>query len=1794
MNLNYKIYRQILNTVVLIIVFIFSIIQSTQAQTCSSTSRNSWEWPGHNNWFLATGGANGISYMLNQKTQTVTSVIQTDPCYNCNWDAFTTKIRGYQGVATASNDRGELVFFTNGRKAWDADGKLISDQILSGNECGSTEDMQSAAHGVMTVRHPLTPQKYYIISIDDIVSQGSPSVNNQAGNCGTGITFAAIDSSGVLIHSSEPIERDVPSGHIGAFRTTEDFAATLHANGVDIWITFHPLWQKHIVSYLLTCDGFVTAPVISGQDIVPYVGIVEGNGGLDFSQDGSKLGLGAEINLAGPNVDSKAGTGSVNLYDFDNKTGKISNRKAIYHKNNGTQNFYNLFFSANGNELHYGGSGGGGKYDVSSNNEATILAAGNQTSSTYVVGKGFSGYAMTAQGVLESSDQTFAKYPATSNNARFSSNSIYIPPLEEPDIEEVGPFCDTTQIVDLHTNWLCSGVSAEDTLFQRHLYTGPGIVDDKLGHFNPAVAGPGTHEIIFTYCGVDDTTYIDVVFCPACKATLKDEHPKFCAGNDLQLDTMIIFGTESRTWTIDSFPTNSGTAASLNINATDTMFDALSTTTMWGTYKLKMTATWGTETCYDTIYVTVDSLPIPDLGNDTSVCADWDSVTFDAGTYVSFDWGADGGDVQTITKLENKIFGVEVTDGNGCKGTDSVELTINVLPVADLGLDTAICDGDPAISFDASILSTSGIGITSYTWDDGANGSIKTTDVDGEYWVAIEDANGCSDTDSVVIVVHALPDVTLRPDTSICAGDLALEFIAFNGTTTDSTYTWSTGEVGTSIFADTAGTYQVVLEDAFGCLDSDIVVLSINALPVVDLGPDTAICGDADPVVFDAATTAPGLAYIWQDGTTITSDYTTKIEGDYWVHVTDVNQCSDSDTIFLKVNSFVPVNMGPDREICEGDSMVTLNAQIKDANWYVWAPTLETTQTIQTDIAGEYSVALEDSNGCKGWDTINVIVNTLPIVDLGNDTAICIGDPDVEFIAHGVTIGMTYSWSTGETTRTIDTADDDEYWVIIEDINGCSDSDTVVLKVNLLPIVDLGIDQEICQVDPDVTLDAANTSATYLWSTSETTQTIDINTDSDFSVIVTDTNGCIGKDTMNLKVNAMPVVSITDDVICAGDAAVTFDVAATFDTYLWSSGEATQSIDKDVAGEYSVIFTDANNCTGYDTVILVVNPLPTPDLGLDITMCSAAANTIFDAGTYASYDWSSGETSQTISKNVAATYTVEVTDANGCKGSDDVDLIVITEPTPAVLGPLEKCPGSSVTMNMSLFDNGNGPYTYAWHDGSTGSTYTTTAEENVWVDVTDQYGCTGRDQGSVTDKSNLTINIVAAPDVHLCQGESALLGTAFTSSGGYNFTWGGAGTGTTETLTATTSGIYDLHVDNGGGCQGDGSIEIFVHPYPVLTPTPAAICDGDAATIGDNLGGTFTYDWSTGETTAEISVTTQGTYNVEVTSDRGCMTDMDVLVTVNSNPTPDLGNDRTQCEGTSVTVSDLNAQVGQTHDWSTGETTVSISPTSDGTYTLTTTTAVGCVGTDDIIITFIPIPSVDLGPDIVICQGESVTLDAGSPGLDFQWNSGAATQTINVNQTGTYSVIVKQGGCSASDDVDVFVVELPTSALDQNLASQPYCFDELDRPITLSAGSNSSYDYLWGGGETTTEIEVNQAGTYVVTISAGNCSISDNITFIDYCPSTLYVPNTFTPDGDGTNDYFLSQGSYISNFKMLIYDRWGMLIFESDDINTGWDGTYMGNVVQIDVYVYKIYYDINQPDDVLKSEQKVGIVNVLK
>jgi gliding motility-associated-like protein len=1939
-----------------------------QAQeTCASTSAKPYEWPGHNNWLLATNVYEGNVY--NFATGVFTPM----------GDAW-TPLQAYEGVAAASDDAGNLIFVTNGRDVMDKNANITYTGLLEGNENGGTQNRGSASQGCMTVRHPLAPFDYYIFTTDDALS-------------GTlGFNYAVMDENGVLKQGTS---------RLGAIRTTEGLSATFHENGVDIWIACQASGTNNVYAWLLTCDGIdlVNSPVIS-SGFANCAGNEE-RGGVSFNWDGT------QFVSAHP-----SGWPDKRFYvaDFNKKTGEMTIESSCTPPNAFP---YDVTFSPDNSRVIYSDNVGSVyTLDISSGVEATIAASASLIASG---GTGHSAIEIGADGNLYRSSlggNNFVRFGGNLNSggALSSTNNlvgntsrglptIYIPPAEEPDIQEVGPYCSSLDsVIDLHTFWICDGGSAEDTLYSRNTYSGDGIIDPLYGYFNPSTAGPGTHEIIFEYCDVNDTIWIVVDDCPACDVDIQDVRPFLCVGDDLLLDTMVLVASEDGIWTIDSVPTNP-TINALLLEGTDTIFDATNLTTRYGTYKLLFTVTDTGEECADSIYVDVHELPIVDLGNDTAICFGDPAITFDAGIPgVTYDWIPDGETSQTISKDVENEYIVEITDAFGCKDTDSVSLTVNVLPIVDLGNDTAICFGDAAITFDAGnvtstylwapdgeiiqtiskdveaeysveivdtngceavdtvyltvnalpivdlgndtslcpgeqVLLDAGTGVfyewngnlpsnfqtvafgdgevtvvvtnsegcegsdtivitevnplaislgndtamcigdpdvvfsmfsgrtdvTVIGWNDASTGFTLNANTTGDYWLEVDsagciasdtvtllvnalpivdlgndtaiclggpvitfdagnataaylwapdgeitqtiikdieseysvgiiDTNGCEAADTVYLTVNALPIVDLGNDTAICLGDPAITFDAGN---TTATYLWAPGGENTqTILKDVEAEYSVALTDTNGCEGADTVYLMVNTLPIVNLGNDTSICIGESPVTFDAGNLT--ATYLWAQGGETTQTVVTDVDAEYSVKIVDTNGCEATDTVRLNVNTFATVDLGVDQEICLGDAAITFDAQSPGAT-YLWAPGGEITQTIDKDVAGEYSVALTDVNGCEGADTVNLIVSALPIVDLGIDKEICIGDPAVSFDAGNVT--ATYLWNpNGETLQTITTDVDGDYIVVIVDTNGCEGTDTVNLTVNALPIVDLGVDQEICEIDPAVTIDAGNPTADYLWSTGEITATIDIHTDSDFNLVVTDTNGCIERDTVHLKVNAMPTVAVADDEICFGDQAVVFDAGPGFVNYLWSEGTATQDMTTDVAGEYVVAFIDAQGCAGTDTVILTVNALPTPDLGNDQTICADANAITFDAGAYASYSWDSGEATKTIDKDVAGTYTVEVTDANGCNGSDDADLLVIALPTPNVILDVSMCPGMSSTFDAADYDNGNGAFTYAWHDGSTSNTFVASAAGSIWVDITDSYGCTARDLADVSILNNLTVAIVGAPQIEFCTGDNADLIPNYKSVDGYFFTWNEGST--TETINVTTSGTYDVHVDNGAGCEGDATIDVVVNPLPVVTPSVAAICDGEAAIIGNDQGNAYVYSWGTGETSAQITVLNAGTYTQTVThATQGCVNSTTVDVTVNSNPIPDLGNDIEVCAGTAVTFSDESGTAGLTYLWSTAETTASISPTTTGTITLEVTSAVGCAGSDVVEVSFLNVPTVDLGPDINLCEGETSSVDAGNAGLIITWNTGQTDATFEVSQTNTHIVTVSNGVCDAKDTIDVNVVPLPVSEIDHTLATQLYCFDDIqDRGIVLVAGTSNAYTYAWGTGDTGGTLNVKAAGSYVVTISVGSCFVTDNITLNNYCPSVLNVPNTITPDGDGINDTFNAKGQNIYDYEMYIFNRWGEKIYVSTSMSNDWDGTYKTRDVQVDTYVYKIYYSVEHPDGNLRRKQKVGIVNVLR
>ena len=244
-----------------------------------------------------------------------------------------------------------------------------------------------------------------------------------------------------------------------------------------------------------------------------------------------------------------------------------------------------------------------------------------------------------------------------------------------------------------------------------------------------------------------------------------------------------------------------------------------------------------------------------------------------------------------------------------------------------------------------------------------------------------------------------------------------------------------------------------------------------------------------------------------------------------------------------------------------------------------------------------------------------------------------------------------------------------------------------------------------------------------------------------------------------------------------------------------------------------------------------------------------------------------------------------------------------------------------------------------------------------------------------------------------------------------------------------------------------------------------------------------------------------------------------------------------------------------------------------------------CYSEDSVVVKVNPNVTVDIGPDKNICNGDSVLLTCNLPAnYVFQWSNGGTQKSTYVTTAGTYTLIADNGlGCDDADTIVLHQIPVPTLSLEDDTT---LCFEYiLNYPLHAGGTANS---ILWSTGETTANINATKEGTYAVTLSNGkNCTVSDSVYLKNDCPPTYFnIPNAFTPNGNNVNDVFMPVGEAVFNFKMRIFNRWGELIFESNDITKGWDGTYKGEPVPIDVYAVYYEYDGISPTNGLKRNIK--------
>lgn len=841
------------------------------------------------------------------------------------------------------------------------------------------------------------------------------------------------------------------------------------------------------------------------------------------------------------------------------------------------------------------------------------------------------------------------------------------------------------------------------------------------------------------------------------------------------------------------------------------------------------------------------------------------------------------------------------------------------------------------------------------------------------------------------------------------------------------------------------------------------------APPDVDLGPDQNIC-EGDTLILDATVTDAGATYLWQDGSTAPTFSVTQA-GMYSVTVTAAGE-SAADTVQVTVSDLPDLDLGRDTTLCLGDSLVF---DLSDLGVQVLWPDGSRGDRYVVYSTTRVGVEYRTQDGCSVADVVQATFVTPPPVDLGDDVEICEGE-DVTLDATVPGNVITYVWNDGNTQPERSISQSGIYAVTASD-RGCARSDTVAVTINDAPMIDIGpADTTVCGGDPLV-LEVANPTGTVLWSDGTTGPTNTITSSGQVWARLTE-NGCSAADTIDVQIIPLPPVDIgpAQQQICDGETA-TFDATVSGSvSYLWQDGSTQPSFSTVQSGTYSVTVTD-RGCSAEDEVNLLVNPLPLVDLGpADTLLCGGTELQLELANTGGTITWPDGSSGNTYTVTTAGTVTVEVTE-NNCTAQDFINVDFAPLP-PVDLGPASQsiCEGESTTLDAQVPDGG----TYLWEDGSTQPVRTVSQSGLYQVTVTAD-GCSAEDEVQLTVNELPTVDL-GGPDTLLCGGTTLsfdLTGTAGT------ITWPDGSTG--PTYSVNTSGLVQVQVTE-NGCSATDAINVTFSALPPVDIGPATreICEGDDATLDATVPGTATYAWEDGSSSPIRTVAQTGSYSVTVTGPDGCSAEDELQLVVNPLPAVDLGgSDTLVCDEQSLTF-DLSAISGGTFTWSDGSTGPTFTATMSGVVQVEVSQN-NCTATDAIQVDFGTSPSLDLGPPSVsLCQDEPYVLETQDPNATYLWSDGSNKNSLEVTQSGTYWVVANNNGCTASDTIMVELTPIPTTNLDGSIDA---CEGS---PVTLDAG-NPGADIEWQDGTTGPLFTVRESGTYWVEINIGACNVRDTV-----------------------------------------------------------------------------------------------------
>lgn len=865
------------------------------------------------------------------------------------------------------------------------------------------------------------------------------------------------------------------------------------------------------------------------------------------------------------------------------------------------------------------------------------------------------------------------------------------------------------------------------------------------------------------------------------------------------------------------------------------------------------------------------------------------------------------------------IYFLKVTDANGCSVFASITLTEPAKKLYTLDLSKTDVSCFSGNNGSAKIIIDGGTPPYSYSWSNGTNlDSIKNL-IAGTYTLTVTDSNNCTLDTAVTILEPDIIVVTSIETTVLCNGDsTGTSELTVVGGTYPYTYLWSNGSTIKNQSKLPGGNHTVTTTDLLGCTDihNITIVQPLNPLAITSLTKTDVNCYAGNDGTTQGAVSGgtPPYTYAWfnSSGYKLSSSLTSasNLPADtYTFLVIDSNDCQISDTISINqpIAPLSITNVITNVSCYNGiDGGIDITISGGTTNYgYSWSNGA-ITQDLVNVIAGIYIVTVTDNNLCVLKDTFEIIQPTDSIfIALDNITDIlCFGQAtgEIAVTVSGGTPSYTYSWNSGQVIEDISFVMAGNYSLTVTDANSCVLTENYILTQPAQPLSITGIVTDVnCYGGSDGGIDATISGGTapyiFTWIDEDSIVLSHISEDisnmksGDYTLLVTDTNGCVLPEsfTINQPLNPLSLVFSKTEVNCfaGSDGSINLTVlggTANY-SYLWSNGAITQNLTNVSTGMYSVMVTDANSCTISDSVF-ITEPnaaLQASTLAYEATCFggdNGKINLTVAGGTLPySYVWSNGQTTKDIDTLIAGNYTVTITDANGCIANSG-----------GVVG--QPATGLTITYNVdsvSCYSYSDGhirvdvaggtmPYQLQWADSMflvsvNGNDIYNLPKGLYNIILTDGNECKTNLDILVQEPDSL-IMAMAKTDA-LCFGSSDGSVTINVTGGTmpYSYFWNDSTT--TQNRLNVEAGDYSVFVSDINGCSLTDEITVGEPGLIWMESEVTAITcreetNGEIYLLGHGGVGGFVYQWSNGETGTRITDLDTGNYVLYLEDLNGC------------------------------------------------------------------------------------------------------------------------------------------------------------------------------------------------------------------------------------------------------------------------------------------------------------------------------------